>query len=64
MLDRYQDKMIAAVSTFGESMDPTVVRTSAVGVEGISTTWWSSRRGLLPRRVVHDCPSTMGKIGN
>lgn len=68
MLETYQERMVAAVRMLGERRDPAAaaaVRVSAVGVDGMSTICWSSRRGLLPLRVVHECPpsTTMGKIG-
>lgn len=69
MLEKYHDAMIAAVRMVGESSEliefVLLYRTSPGGVAGMSTTWSidDSSLGLLLRRVVHDCASTMGKIG-
>lgn len=68
MLEKYHEAIISAVRIAGETNDVAekeakillVVpyRTSPVGVEGMSTE--VSNLGLLLRRVVHDCASTIG----
>ncbi|KAL4592846.1 hypothetical protein LXL04_005852 [Taraxacum kok-saghyz] len=67
MLDKYHEAIMSAVRIVGETNDVAekeakilfVVpyRTSPVGVEGMSTE--VSSLGLLLRRVVHDCASTI-----
>lgn len=67
MLERYHDAIMSAVRIVGDTNDVAEKEakmlfvvpylTSPVGVEGMSTE--VSNLGLLLRRVVHDCASTI-----
>lgn len=62
MLERYHEAMIAAVTMAGEKWEVKGCqwRTSPGGVAGISSATSSAvNLGLLIRRVVHVCASTM-----
>lgn len=70
MLDKYQETMIMAVETFGDTekyVELLLFRTSPGGVAGMSSTWslaLESSLGLLIRLVVHVCASTIAKGQN
>ncbi|KAK3012177.1 hypothetical protein RJ639_010476 [Escallonia herrerae] len=66
MFDRYHEAMITAVKETSDPIAFGAFRTSPGGVAGMSRRWSAagSSLGLLPRRVVHDCASTMGRTVN